>query len=72
MRAFLCPKCVEPFDTLPSEQQDVLLRACGFHEFVRLNFGLYHPPGDYKALREENLRRTQRALNGAPGLSPTR
>jgi hypothetical protein len=52
--------------------RDLFERACGVQDFIRKNFGLYHPPGDYKALREENLRRTQRALNGAPGLSPTR
>lgn len=26
--------------------------------FIRENFGLYHPPGDYRAIRAENLRRT--------------
>ena len=31
-------------------------------DFIRDNFGLYAPPADYRALREENLKRTAKAL----------
>jgi len=58
---------------LPAEEvwNEMLVRT-SVRDFIRENFGLYSPPADYKALRAENLRRTQRALNGAPGLSPAR
>jgi hypothetical protein len=39
-----------------------LARECesvSLQRFIRENFGLYHPPGDYKALRAENLRRAK-------------
>jgi hypothetical protein len=76
VRAFLCLEDVDKKD-LPAELQDddiaSLLQQCpSVRDFIRENFGLYSPPADYKALRAENLRRTQRALNGAPGLSPAR
>ena len=37
-----------------------LARECAcvsLQRFIRDNFGLYAPPGDYAALRRENLRR---------------
>ena len=46
------------------EEEDVrlsLLMPPNLRDFIRENFGLYHPPGDYRALRAENLRRTQKA-----------
>jgi hypothetical protein len=35
--------------------------ATNLQRFIRDNFGLYQPPGDHRALREENLRRTAAA-----------
>lgn len=35
-----------------------LLYRSSVRDFVKDNFGLYQPPGDYRALREENLKRT--------------
>lgn len=32
--------------------------ATSLQRFIRENFGLYSPPGDYVALRRENLRRS--------------
>ncbi len=32
--------------------------AVSVQRFLRDNFGLYSPPGDYAALRRENLRRS--------------
>ena len=57
MRVFFCEKVTE-LQELPPDEQDEILRVTGFQEFVRLNFGLYAPPGDYRALRAENLRRS--------------
>jgi hypothetical protein len=39
-----------------------IARECGadaLQSFIRKNFGLYHPPADYVALRAENLRRSK-------------
>lgn len=62
---FLCPITpLEPLDNLPAVLQEpdmvaVLLQCASVRDFIRDNFGLYHPPGDYRALRAENLRRTE-------------
>jgi hypothetical protein len=32
-----------------------------FQRFIRDNYGLWHPPADYAALRRENLKRTAAA-----------
>jgi hypothetical protein len=49
---------------VPREWAERLAKECGFtsvQNFIRENFGLYHPPADYKALRAENLRRSKAA-----------
>lgn len=38
-----------------------LLYRSSVRDFIRDNFGLYRRPGDYRALREENLKRTEKA-----------
>lgn len=46
----------------PPDWADEIAREfshASLQRFVRDNFGLYHPPGDYKAIRAENLRRTE-------------
>jgi hypothetical protein len=63
---------VEPLDHLPAVLQEpdmvaILTQSPSVRDFIRDNFGLYSPPGDYKAIRAENLRRTQRALERACG-----
>jgi len=35
-----------------------ILHRVTVRDFIRDNFGLYSPPGDYVALRRENLRRS--------------
>jgi hypothetical protein len=50
-----------------SGERELLDRTSGVQDFIRKNFGLYHPPADYKAIRAENLRRTQRAEKKALG-----
>jgi hypothetical protein len=47
---------------LPAEEvwPELLVRT-SVRDFIRENFGLYHPPADYKALRAENLRRSKAA-----------
>lgn len=38
-----------------------IIRECAatsLQRFIRDNFGLYAPPGDYRSLRRENLRRS--------------
>lgn len=32
--------------------------AINLQRFIKDNFGLYSPPGDYRALRAENMRRS--------------
>ena len=54
---------MEPLDNLPAVLQEpdvvaVLLQCPNVRDFIRDNFGLYRPPGDYVALRRENLRRS--------------
>ena len=46
----------------PLPQALEVIRECtatNLQRFIRENFGLYSPPGDYAALRRENLRRSQ-------------
>jgi hypothetical protein len=38
-----------------------LIQSPSVRDYIRDNVGLYHPPGDYAALRAENLRRAARA-----------
>lgn len=50
-------------DLPPELQEDrivwvELLHRVTVRDFIRDNFGLYSPPGDYRALRAENLRRS--------------
>jgi hypothetical protein len=54
-------------DDIPPELHDWLHNVIGYRDFVRENFGRYYPPADYKAIRADNLRRTQRALERARG-----
>jgi hypothetical protein len=54
---------VEPLTNLPAVLQEpdmvaVLIQPANVRDFIRDNFGLYAPPGDYRALRAENLRRS--------------
>lgn len=47
---------------------DEIARDCfcsALQRFIRENFGLYSPPGDYRALRLENLKRASAAANRA-------
>jgi hypothetical protein len=43
------------------EEEEVPDCPPSVRDFIRENFGLYHPPADYKALRAENLRRSKAA-----------
>ena len=54
---------MEPLENLPPELQEpdmvaILVQCSSVRDFIRDNFGLYAPPGDYRALRAENLRRS--------------
>ena len=54
---------MDPLNNLPPELQEpdmvaVLIQPASLRDFIRENFGLYSPPGDYRALRAENLRRS--------------
>jgi hypothetical protein len=56
-----------PPEMLPEEVwHELLQRSSGLQRFIRENFGLNEPPGDHRAIRAENIRRTQRnrALGG--------
>lgn len=57
---------MDPDEPVPPQlPPDVLLAVacpCSVRDFIRDNFGLYAPPADYRALREENLKRTAKAL----------
>lgn len=64
-RVFLCPTGahLDPLTNLPIVLQEpdmvaVLIQSASVRDFIRDNFGLYSPPGDYAALRRENLRRS--------------
>jgi hypothetical protein len=57
----LCPEEMEDRDDPPCPNHDWLHNFVCYRDFIRENFGLYHPPGDYVALRAENLRRTKAA-----------
>jgi hypothetical protein len=51
---------------------DEIIRECAcvsLQRFIRDNFGLYRPPGDYAALRRENLRRSldPKRISQGPG-----
>jgi hypothetical protein len=52
---------MEDRDDPPCPNHDWLHNFVCYRDFIRENFGLYHPPGDYVALRAENLRRTKAA-----------
>jgi hypothetical protein len=48
-------------DDAPPSLAREIVRECAItslQRFIRDNFGLYAPPGDYLALRRENLRRS--------------
>ena len=50
----------DPDDAPPPLALEIV-RECAcisLQRFIRDNFGLYRPPGDYLALRRENLRRS--------------
>ena len=54
---------MDPLNNLPPELQEpdmvaVLIQPANLRDFIRDNFGLWHPPGDYAALRRENLCRS--------------
>jgi hypothetical protein len=56
---------MDKHDLPPELQEDdiacALLICPSVRDYIRDNCGLYHPPGDYAALRRENLRRTAAA-----------
>ncbi len=50
----------DPEDSPPAFVREIVREcsAVSLQRFIRDNFGLYSPPGDYAALRRENLRRS--------------
>lgn len=54
---------MDPLTELPPVLQEpdmvaLLNQPPSLRDFIRDNFGLYSPPGDYAALRRENIRRS--------------
>ncbi len=54
---------MDPLTDLPPVLQEpdmvaLLNQPPSLRDFIRDNFGLYAPPGDYVSLRRENLRRS--------------
>ncbi len=54
---------MDPLTNLPAVLQEpdmvaILNQPASVRDFIRDNFGLYAPPGDYVSLRRENLRRS--------------
>ena len=56
---------MDKHDLPPELREDdiayALLICPSVRDYIRDNCGLYHPPGDYAAIRAENLRRTAAA-----------
>jgi hypothetical protein len=59
-------KCDLPPELREDDVFYALLICPSVRDYIRDNCGLYHPPGDYAALRRENLRRTAVARRTSP------